>query len=138
MSSDWTIGRRRDGVLKSELVDDCILWSLSNIDVFSEYSTDTKRLTSRLARCQEPDDIKERHKRFSLLISQFLRKDEWLAIKRKFYSYRAVRKHNRKQVNLPESVWCRLEREKEKRGHASLVECIDDLLSQSEDAERML
>ena len=132
MKAEWAPSRRKDSVIKAYLVDDCITWLLAHLEVFSEYMNDSDRLEKRLDRARAGSTEHVRHKRFSLLITQFLTRDEWLVIKRKYYAARAKQKGLRKQVNLPASIAERLEKFRVSQGYSNYVECLDHLLELTE------
>lgn len=133
--NDWNTYRRRDAVIGESLTDECIQWARANINSFKLKDRDKERLRGRLVRAGEGSDIKERHKRFSLAITHFFERSDWVAIRRKFYAFRTHQNTARKQVNLPQSIWKRLERFKIAQGYSNHVESLDHLLAQVEDNE---
>ena len=131
MEKKWDLSRRADAVVKKERSRELAKWLTEHSDVLLEHSSeqDVERLQRRIEQALKGNDELECHRALSKAVAQFIPRDKWVLIRRKFYKHLQAASDKYSTVMLSTTVKNELEIYKRKEGYSSYSEAIDALLS---------
>lgn len=133
MEEQWNLSRRSDAVVKKERSRELARWLTGNSELLLEHITEMniERLQRRIEQASNEANDVESHRALSKAVAQFIPRDKWLLIRRKFYKHLESVSRKYSTVMLSSDVKKQLERYKKKEGYDSYNEAVDALLSEN-------